>query len=346
MIFFVAITLSCCMSVNHNDSVSDDIKLNNDKIAPVKFLIKGISFVATEMKVNNSNIQPIKDIHANWISLMPYAYSPWGQEVGCELAYNSDFQWRGEKDEGIIEAIILAHQNGLKVMVKPHLWLNGNYTGDFVLSNEKDWAIWEKNYANYILHFAFLADSLKAEMFCIGTELKLTISNRPVFWNKLIDSIKTFYEGELTYAANWDDYQDVPFWEQLDYIGINGYFPLSSNTSPSVEELCIAWRPTILAIENFQNKIKKPILFTEIGYKSVNSCAEEPWNPVSNNCNMLEQANATEAFFKCYDNMPWFVGCFIWKWYPDHDNSGGKNDDDYTPQNKPTADLIRKYFKN
>jgi hypothetical protein len=39
--------------------------------------------------------------------------------------------------------------------------------------------------------------------------------------------IRKIYTGKLTYAANWDDFDKVPFWKELDYIGIDAYFPLS-----------------------------------------------------------------------------------------------------------------------
>jgi hypothetical protein len=58
--------------------------------------------------------------------------------------------------------------------------------------------------------------------------------------------------GKLTYAANWDDFDKVPFWNELDYIGIDAYFPLSNATTPSVLELNDAWQQHIKKIEKLQ----------------------------------------------------------------------------------------------
>jgi hypothetical protein len=49
----------------------------------------------------------------------------------------------------------------------------------------------------------------------------------------------------------------VPFWNELDYIGIDAYFPLSDATTPSVLELNDAWQQHIKKIENFKAKTNK-----------------------------------------------------------------------------------------
>ena len=42
----------------------------------------------------------------------------------------------------------------------------------------------------------------------------------------------------------------------------------------------------------------------------------------------------------------WWVGGFIWKWFPDHLNSGGVLDTTFSPQNKPAERVIGRYFTN
>ena len=74
------------------------------------------------------------------------------------------------------------------------------------MSDGSSWRKWEDSYRSYILHFALLADSMKVQLFCFGTELGNTVNERPNFWSSLIDTIKKVYYGKLTYAANWDDY--------------------------------------------------------------------------------------------------------------------------------------------
>lgn len=305
------------------------------------FEIKGMSYVATNSPIDSTNILPLISVNCNWISQMPFAH---GYSNSPTLDFSQSSIWWGETFVGVKTTAALAKQKGIKTMLKPQIWISGSYTGAFTLSNETDWQAWENNYKQYIMEYAHLADSAGIEMFCIGTELKLVVQNRPSFWNSLIDSIKTFYTGKLIYAANWDDYQQVPFWSKLDYIGIDGYFPLSSANTPVVDDLVAGWQNIITNIDQFRIAQNKEVIFTEIGYKSVDACAHEPWNPTSSNLNLQAQANATQAFFEAFANKSWFKGVFFWKWYPKHETSGGTNNKDYTPQNKPAQVIIKKCF--
>jgi hypothetical protein len=48
----------------------------------------------------------------------------------------------------------------------------------------------------------------------------------------------------------------VPFWNELDYIGIDAYFPLSDAVTPTVAELK-KWKAHILKMDKLQTKINK-----------------------------------------------------------------------------------------
>jgi hypothetical protein len=307
-----------------------------------KFEMKGMSFVGMNHVVNESHITPLGDIYCNWISQMPFAF---GEINSTQVTFNHPHQWWGESDDGIITTTLLTQAKGIKTMMKPQIWMSGTYTGEFSLTNDNDWKIWEKNYLKFIMHFAHLSDSLNIEMFCIGTELKQVVEKRPDFFITVIDSIKTFYTGKLVYAANWNEYKQVHFWNKLDYIGIDAYFPLSSASNPTLAELKTSWTTAQQEIDRYRKTIGKDVIFTEIGYKSVDKCAYEPWNPASEKVNLTAQSNATLAFFEVFNSIDWFKGSFFWKWYPKHHSSGGHNNTDYTPQNKPVEAIIKKWYK-
>ena len=67
-----------------------------------------------------------------------------------------------------------------------------------------------------MLTYAAAAEEGNAELLCIGTELEEFVKKRPQYWRKLIQEIRGVYKGKLTYAANWDEYQQVPFWDAVD----------------------------------------------------------------------------------------------------------------------------------
>jgi hypothetical protein len=304
--------------------------------------IDGISFVAPPKPIQDTCIRTLKNAQADWICLMPFAFSMMGES---KVIFNSQRQWWGEKSEGTVECIKMAKALNLKVMLKPHVWLRGgHFVGHFELNNEEKWKEWEHQYEQYILHYAKIADSSNVELFCIGTELDKTAQLRPQFWQQLISKVKQHYKGKLTYASNWDSYPKIPFWQELDYIGIDAYFPLSESKTPSVVEIKKAWKTHLETLEKFSNDTNKPILFTEYGYRSMDFTAKAPWESHrSDEVNHEAQKNAYQGFFEACWHQKWFAGGFLWKWYdsnytPNHHNS------DYTPQNKPVMEIISSWY--
>ena len=202
--------------INSSGCFDTDKTSSNHRAGFSGFLIKGVSIAAPVNPVDSTALQPMVDINANSIVVMPYAFCSPENPV---IRYNRKGQWWGESGEGVINCIELAHKKNMAVMLTPHLWIaHGMYTGAFMLKTDNEWKLWEDSYCNYLMYFVNIADSINVEMFCIGVELGKAIKERPAFWNALIDTIKQTYHGKLAYAANWDDYQNFPFWKKLDYI--------------------------------------------------------------------------------------------------------------------------------
>ena len=335
----IAVITLLITTCNQTTTSSNTTVLKNNAIA-----IKGVTVEAPPNVMDSAAVAQVSRTNCNWIGLIPFGF---GRQHQPGLTYNTNRQWWGEKDEGIIACIQLAHANNMQVLLKPQLWIGGGtYTGDFVCTNETDWLQWEKNYTAYILHNALLAHTYKAEMLCIGTEMDATVTNRPMYWSNLIDSVKAVYKGKLTYAANWNTYDKFTAWKKLDYIGVDAYFPLVANDTPTIAELQTAWKPHITAMQNCSianNNI--PILFTEYGYRSVDACANKPWESYkTGSINMVAQSNAYEALFTVMTTQPWFAGGFVWKWHTTESKRGDWNSD-YTPQNKPAESVVAKWYK-
>ena len=137
-----------------------------------------------------------------------------------------------------------------------------------------------------------------------------------------------------------------PFWGDLDYIGIDGYFPVSDLKTPTVEACKIGLERWKKEVKSNHERYNKPILFTEFGYRSVNFTGKEPWRSDGylDEVNLEAQTNATQAFFDTFWNEDWIAGGFIWKWFHNHEKSGGKEDNQFTPQNKPVEVLIKTQY--
>jgi hypothetical protein len=157
--------------------------------------------------------------------------------------------------------------------------------------------------------------------------------------------VRVHYKGALTYAGNWDGYTQFPHWQKLDYVGVDAYFPLSEATEPSVEELKAAWQTTKQLLFNYQDSVGLPILFTEYGYRSIEHCAQRPWESnASGTLNFKAQANAYQALYEVFWQEPWFAGGFLWKWHSPHAEAGGESNNRFTPQNKPAEVVVKDWY--
>ncbi len=343
LLFFI-IYFNCLFSCESYDKPKKPFIFKGQKA-------KGLSYVAPHKIIDSTHIQPVTNLGADFISFMPYGFvrenSPEFQYVSAKDTTKRGHVWWGETPDGVRECIKMAHAKNLKVMLKPHMWIGrGGFTGNLDFESEKDWTIFEKGYGNYILEFAKIAENEHAEIFCLATEMENSVEERPKFWNNLIVEIKKIYKGKLTYAENWDSYKKIPFWAQLDFIGVDGYFPVSDEKTPTISEIEKGWEKHKKALSSLAGKYQKPILFTEFGYRSCDFTAEKPWETdFSLPDNELAQANSYEAFFKTVWPEPWFAGVFIWKWFPFLD-SNSRRKDTFSPQNKLAEKVLNQAFKD
>ncbi|MCB0760458.1 MAG: glycoside hydrolase [Flavobacteriales bacterium] len=306
--------------------------------------INGVSYVGQRDPITPAHLQPVKDIHANWVTFMPFAF---GEMNGSRLRHdNLRWQWWGETPEGINTCIKYANEHGLDVMIKPQIWFNhGAYTGHFELDSEDQWREFESDYFDYIMKFALLSEEHHLPLLCIGTELTQFAVQRESFWRMLIAEIRKVYKGKLTYAANWDSYERIGFWDVLDYVGVDAYFPVCEQRTPSLKAIMKGWQPHLRKLKSLSDREQRPILFTEWGYRSCDYCAHEPWDYTDDHqVNTSAQFNAYHAVFKLFWDQSWFAGGFLWKWFPEDELVGGPENNDFTPQNKPVEELIASWF--
>lgn len=312
----------------------------------VRQKIKGVSYVALRDSIGPEEVQPLLDIHAGYASVMPYGFLR--DDKQTEIIFNTPRQWFGEREEGVRQYMKQLRKKDIKVMVKPHIWIGrGTFTGDLIMSNELEWKALESSYRDYILFYARVAEEEKAEIFCIGTELHRFATERPEFFISLIEEVRQIYSGQLTYAENWDQFDKVAFWDRLDLIGVDAYFPLSHSKTPEVDELMREWNLHKKVLESCAYRYGKPVLFAEYGYRSTDYNTREPWDSSreGKEVNLQAQVNALKALSEGIWFEEWFAGGFLWKWFPFHHRAGGDADDRFTVQNKPAEEVVRDLYK-
>ena len=169
--------------------------------------IGGINLVSPRHATETDYVKSTKRVGANWIAVIPYAFMK-SNKPGIE--YNKGENWWGGTPEGIAKTNKYCRKNGLKVLLKPHFWVDGKSWAGELEFNESDWKEWEKNYESFILSMAKTSERYQFEMLCIGTEMKSAVNRRPEFWLNLIPKIRAVYKGKLIYAANWDNFHAYP----------------------------------------------------------------------------------------------------------------------------------------
>ena len=302
----------------------------------------GVSLESPALPIDSSRFNKVSSLNPSHVAIIPYAFSKSNEP---RVYYDRNHRWWGESYAGVAKLIEMAHLQQQSVMLKPHVWISEEgWPGEYTLSNESDWRIWESSYREYIIDFAVLADSLDVELFCVGTEFRHAAVERPNFWRELIRDVRSKFSGKVIYAANWDNYEKIKFWDQLDYIGIDAYFPLDTAKHPSKSTLMDRWHPLKLSLSTFSEQQQKAVLFTEYGYRSVCRTAGPHWEWENYPFDQETQHTAYQAFFESVWKEQWFAGGFLWKWRF-IENAGGLDDRGFTPQGKKAAATIANYYR-
>jgi serralysin len=284
----------------------------------------------------------------NWAGVLVTWYMP--TYTSTTIAPNSGGP-STPSDADVVAAITELHAKGMKVMLKPHVdVLDNTWRGAIAPS---DVNAWFTSFNAFILHFAQLAEANGVEMLCFGTEYKsMSGSANLANWTNTISQIRNAYSGLLAYAANasstnGDEYTSVSFWDQVDVIGLDGYFSLTNHADPTLTELTSAWSNNknnenlIAAVKLFAASYpNQPVIFTEIGYRSVAGANINPWDySTGSTVDDTEQRNCYEAMYEVWSQQTAIKGSFWWAWpVPAPVLS---TDTDYNPRNKPAEVILQ-----
>lgn len=306
--------------------------------------------------VSAADLQPLLALGVDMLVLVP-----WGGQHGHSHPVvvphisGPEIYW-GESDEGLRETARLAREMGFRIALKPHIWLfdpgQGDWSGRIRMRSEEDWDAWFASYGDWIGHYADLAREMDAEILCIGVELDGATRDQTARWQALIADLRGRFPppGKLTFSANWDvEYERIGFWADLDYIGVNTYFELRVGEAPGVEEIVRAWGPAKRRLEGLSQRVGKPVLFTEMGYKSRSDGVSKPhfWPEVpGGKPSEATQAAAYEAFFRVFWEEPWVAGVWAWTWFPNDSRARLYPATDFTPQGKQAQDVLEEWFRD
>jgi len=204
---------------------------------------------------------------------------------------------------------------------------------------------WFDNYAELIINYAHFAEENEVDILSIGVELS-SMEKETEHWNNLIDSVRKVYSGQLIYSVNWHNAfnNDIEFWDNLDSIGIDAFFPLDVSKEVTVEELIDAWSPWIEKTKELKARHDKPIVFTEVGTISQTGSFRWPWR--WNHGTPIDQ-KAQEIYYiaTCKTSKEATNG--IYWWFVDLNlPENPEKDDSFNPLGKKSEEAIANCFDN
>ena len=259
-------------------------------------------------------------------------------------------------EASLSKAVAEFKSRGLKVLLKPMVDVKtGDWRGQIPPSSA-----WFAEYQRWIGDWAQKATDLGADAFSVGCEFKATVQT-PGWsgeWRAIVDEVRAKYAGPITYAANHDSYQDIDWWDAVDYVGIDAYFPLTPLRDPTLGLLEASWATRADLIEAWVAALngtlpegeEKQVLFTEVGYTFFDGTNMAPYvagplyydahgNPV---VDLDEQAECYWAAMSQTMERDWMAGYYWWIW--DTQPGGDHLYNYYTPQGLPAGVVLKRFY--
>ena len=319
------------------------------EIAKLPYL-KGFNFAHEGYGIYNGyvskkateSIKKQNEMGGNALALVPYTFM---RDSKKPEPFRFSDSANDENDESLVHSAYEAKKLGMFTVLKPQVWVGGgSWPGDIEMSNEMDWNKFFNYYYRWIRHYAFLAEIHQMDALCLGVEFTKATLGHGDQWRKMIQKTRGLYHGKITYAANWGtEFENVDFWDELDFVGLNCYYPLSKEDSPTDDEMKAKFDTIKTKIKTVYEKFKKPIVFTEIGFRSINMPWKNPHAEGDESFNEEHQQRCYELVFEGIENEAWCQGILWWK-FPSYLEYRGRENSAFTPNNKMTEKTVRKWF--
>lgn len=130
--------------------------------------------------------------------------------------------------------------------------------------------------------------------------------------------MRSVFPGHLTYAANWTDYQQVPFWDALDAIGVQAYFPIADRADAAEAALRESWAHIMGELRGFAERHDRYVVFTELGYNRSLAAPVRPWDARTDGEEAAAiQQTCMRIALEAIEHEHRVVGAFLWKWFPE-----------------------------
>jgi hypothetical protein len=292
-------------------------------------------------------LRELRGAGATWIALTVFGRVGDLDGLGVDWTFERPF---AENRRDLERAIDQAHEQGLRVFLVPHLWVESKkWRAEINPTTDRGWERWARSYGDFVTTWAKVAEAHGVDLFSVGVELRswVTTTRAPSFVD-VIRRVRGTYHGPITYSANWDDVAYTTILSELDVIGINAFYPLASNDGASQAELLAGAERIRADIHALSEAWKKPVLFTEIGYTTRPNPAIRPWLWPDDMADVVvdegAQATAYRALLAPMLGEPNFIGFFVWRVYADPDDTSQEAEWGFSPRGKLAELVMRDAF--
>jgi hypothetical protein len=284
-----------------------------------------------------------------WVSITPFGRI-WSLESS---EVYMDFEAPYEDNRiAIARFVEQAHARGIRVLLIPHLWVwsEVGWRGEIDPGTDEGWRAYQASYRAFVLAWARDAAAAEVDAFSIGVECKSWSGRFGSFWASFIDDVRAAYPGILTYSANWDEAEAVLFWDRLDLIGVNAFYPLAHHDGASFDEYLAGAREARDGVAALSASLDMPVLFVEVGYTTRRDAAVEPWLWPDGMTDVAyseeEQSRALEASLDAFVPEEWFAGFFVWRYYASLDDVSQEAMWGFSPHGKVTEAILSEIFRS
>jgi len=311
--------------------------------------LKGFNFAHEGYRIFNGygsrlaeqSLQRIASLSANAVAIIPYTFMR-DPKVATPIPI---LQKPGqENDEASVRSHYDAQQLGLATLLKPQIWLHKSWPGEIEMDSPENWDLFFRYYTNWITHYALLAEIHQFDILCLGVEMTETAVQKPDEWRKLIRKMRAIYSGPITYGSNWGkEFETLTFWDELDYMGVSCYYPLSDKKNISEKKLKASFSEILKNLKKVQQKNQRPLLLTEIGFRNIT----HPWTLPHAEANgrpenPAHQEIAYRIVLESLQEAQFISGMFWWK-YPANLNYVNQNA--FTPLRLPAEATLERFFR-